>query len=45
VEQIVKEAQVIDFNPGIPLKFWLRSAATLLKEVCEITNEKASTYA
>ena len=33
VEQIVKEAQNFDYNPLIPLKYWLRTAGTLLKEV------------
>jgi STAM-binding protein len=33
VEQIVQEAQNFDYNPLIPLKYWLRSATTLLKEV------------
>jgi STAM-binding protein len=33
VEQIVKKAQNFDYNPLIPLKYWLRTAATLLKEV------------
>ena len=33
VEKIVEEAQNFEFNPLIPLKHWLRSANTLLKEV------------
>ena len=33
VEQIVKSAQSYDYNPQIPLKYWLRTASTLLKEV------------
>lgn len=33
VEQIVKSAQSYDYNPLIPLKYWLRTASTLLKEV------------
>jgi STAM-binding protein len=33
VEQITKEAQTYDYNPLIPLKYWLRSAGTLVKEV------------
>ena len=33
VEQIVREAQNFDYNPHIPLKYWFRSASTLLKEV------------
>ena len=33
VEQIVKSAQSYDYNPHIPLKYWLRTASTLLKEV------------
>jgi len=34
VEQIVQKAQSYDYNPLIPLKYWLRTAGTLLKEVC-----------
>ena len=34
VEQIVQQAQNYDYNPQIPLRYWLRSANTLLKEVC-----------
>ena len=33
VEQIVQKAQNFDYNPLIPLKYWLRTAGTLLKEV------------
>lgn len=33
VEQIVKEAQNFDYNPLIPLRYWLRTAGSLLKEV------------
>lgn len=33
VERIVEEAQNFEFNPLIPLKYWLRTASTLLKEV------------
>ena len=33
VEQIVKKAQNFDYNPLIPLRYWLRTAGTLLKEV------------
>lgn len=33
VEQIVEKAQSFDYNPLIPLKYWLRTANTLLKEV------------
>lgn len=33
VEQIVQKAQSYDYNPLIPLKYWLRTAGTLLKEV------------
>lgn len=35
VEQIVEIAQSFDYNPLIPLKYWLRTATTLLKEVKE----------
>ena len=34
VEQIVRKAENFDYNPLIPLKYWLRTAGTLLKEVC-----------
>ena len=33
VEQIVKKAQCYEYNPLIALKYWLRTAGTLLKEV------------
>ncbi len=33
VQQIVEKAQNFDYNPLIPLKYWLRSASTLLQEV------------
>ena len=32
VQQIVNNAQSFDYNPLIPLKYWLRTAGTLLKE-------------
>ncbi|MCJ1421048.1 hypothetical protein MMC32_007410 [Xylographa parallela] len=32
VEQIVEKALAYDYNPTIPLKYWFRSASTLLKE-------------
>lgn len=35
VEQVVKNAQNFEYNPLIPLKYWLRTAGTLLKEVME----------
>ena len=37
VEQIVKIAN-FDYNPHVPLRYWLRTAGTLVKEVCG--NEK-----
>ena len=33
VEQIVDKAQNFDYNPLVPLKYWFRTAGTLLKEV------------
>lgn len=33
VEQIVKKARSYEYNPLIALKYWLRTAGTLLKEV------------
>ena len=32
VEQIVREAENVEYNPLIPFKYWLRSAGTILKE-------------
>jgi len=32
VEQVVKAAH-FDYNPFVPLKYWLRTARTLVKEV------------
>ena len=37
VEQIVKKAENFDYNPLIPLKYWVRTAGTLLKEVIALT--------
>ena len=39
VEQIVKKAESFDYNPLIPLKYWLRTAGTLLKEVHAIAQK------
>lgn len=36
VEQIVQRAQNFDYNPLIPLRYWLRTATTLLKEAYNI---------
>ncbi len=36
VEQIVEKAQNFEFNPLIPLKHWLRTANTLVKEVFRV---------
>lgn len=33
VEEITQMAQNYDYNPSIPLRYWLRTAATLLREV------------
>jgi hypothetical protein len=33
VEQITRLAQDYEYNPLIPLKYWLRTANTLVKEV------------
>lgn len=35
VQQIVKAAH-FDYNPYVPLKYWLRTAGTLAKEVPEM---------
>ncbi|KAJ5115929.1 hypothetical protein N7456_000277 [Penicillium angulare] len=32
VNQITKTAQEYEYNPGVPLKYWLRTAATLIRE-------------
>lgn len=34
VEQIARQAGAFEFDPATPLRYWLRSAKTLLKEVC-----------
>jgi STAM-binding protein len=41
VELIVQKASNFDYNPLIPLKYWLRTATTLLKEASpkEVTQE------
>ncbi|KAL6721069.1 hypothetical protein ACLMJK_000169 [Lecanora helva] len=46
VEKIVERAQNFEFNPLIPLKHWLRSASTLLKEakIYEHEGNDAQTY-
>ena len=41
VEEIVKKAQTFDYNPLIPLKYWFRTAGTLLKEVCLLLHSGA----
>ena len=44
VKEIVTKAQAFEFNPQIPLKYWLRTADTLLREVCS-PNESSGTFA
>ncbi|MCJ1263378.1 hypothetical protein MMC22_003248 [Lobaria immixta] len=46
VEQIVRKAQNFDYNPLIPLKYWLRTASTLLKEaaIYEREGNEQQTY-
>lgn len=44
VKEIVTKAQAFEFNPQIPLKYWLRTADTLLKEV-RSPNESSGTSA
>lgn len=34
VEKITRIAQDYEYNPLIPLRYWLRSATTLIREVC-----------
>lgn len=33
VTKIAKIAQQYEYNEGVPLKYWLRTAATLIREV------------
>ena len=42
VEQITRDAQSYEYNALIGLKYWLRSAGTLLKQVCNIVNSHDS---
>ncbi|KAL9040757.1 MAG: hypothetical protein Q9214_004357 [Letrouitia sp. 1 TL-2023] len=46
VEQIVQKAKNFDYNPLIPLKYWLRTAGTLLKEaeIYETEGNDQQTY-
>jgi len=41
VKEVSANAQDFDFNPFIALKYWLRTAETLLREVCLIPTEVA----
>jgi hypothetical protein len=34
VKEISAKAEDFDFNPSIAMKYWLRTADTLLREVC-----------
>lgn len=43
VQQIAKEAENYEYNPNVPLKLWLRTAATLLHEVRAISEQKVVT--
>ena len=36
VEQITKQAQEYDFDATVPLKYWLRTANTLLQQVMDL---------
>lgn len=33
VEKITRIAQDYEYNTGVPLRYWLRTAATLIREV------------
>lgn len=33
VKEITAKAEAFDFNPQIPLKYWLRTADALIREV------------
>jgi hypothetical protein len=35
VEQITKAAQEYEYDAGVPLRYWLRTAAALVKEVLQ----------
>lgn len=41
VEDIAKDASIYDYNPVVPLKYWLRSAASLAKEVHRACDDTA----
>lgn len=34
VEELAEKAGAFEYNAGIPLRYWLRTADTLQKEVC-----------
>lgn len=34
VEHITRIAQNYEYNSSVPLRYWLRTATTLLREVC-----------
>jgi len=36
VEQITKSAQEYEYDAAVPLRYWLRTAAALLKEVGDV---------
>ena len=40
VEEITRVAQEYEYNPAVPLRFWLRTAATLLCEVRYVPREQ-----
>ena len=45
VKDIALKAEDFEFNPFIPLKYWLRTADTLLREVSRVRNSfKRSGY-
>ena len=34
VQELAKKAVDFEYNPQVPLRYWLRTADTILKEVC-----------
>lgn len=42
VSQVTKDAQDYEYNAFIPLKYWLRTAAAMIRQVCEPRQAMAS---
>lgn len=41
VDSITKIAQDYEYNEGVPLRYWLRTAATLIREVSKMHSLRA----